>query len=481
MTNDAARSDRGAHRFDASVLLLVVILLAAAALRVPGIFSDFWLDEIWTLGIVEGLDSPVEVFTDVPNSNNHHLITLSTYLLGPERAWPVYRIPSLLFGLASVVLAWGIARRTGRAEANLAAILVASSYLMVQFSTEARGYAAVVFFALLAFLAAERFVTTKRVTWAIVLAFTTILGFTSHLMYLHAFAGIGLWLLVRLWRESDRPGDAIRRLAVVYGIPVLFTALFYFTIYRRMIVSGSPPREALDVLVKATSLAAGGPMTGPLAATCGIALVVAFLAAVAWFAWKQRGEWLVYATVIFVSPAVALALSRPDTLYVRYFLLGFCFGYLALAHLFAAMWRSGHAGRIAVALLVVAFLAGNAINTTRFLRFGHGGTSQAIALMAEQTTGPVIHVTSDEDFRASVLLDYYQRLLPSDKRLAYHRQDAPADRPVDWLLRHRFGDLGEVAPFTTDARGRTFELVESYRYCGLSGWNWMLYRLRVPR
>jgi hypothetical protein len=257
--------------------------------------------------------------------------------------------------------------------------------------------------------------------------------------------------------------------------------LFYFKVYRRMSVSGSPEREALDVLIKATSLAGGGPMTGPGAVVAGVVLVIAFLTATIWFARKGRGEWVVYAMVIFVSPAVALALSRPETLYVRYFILGFGFGYIALAHLFGAIWRSGKPGAIAVVCLVAAFVAGNGINTARFLRYGHGGTSRMMVRMSEETSGAVIHVTSDEDFRAGVLLGHYRRLLPEGKRLAYHAKDSAAERPCDWLLRHRFGELGEVAPFTHDRHGRTFELVESYRYCGLSGWNWMLYRLRSTR
>ena len=55
---------------------LAALVLVATALRLPGLFTDFWLDEIWTLKIVLGIDSGWDIFSEVRHSNNHHHTTL---------------------------------------------------------------------------------------------------------------------------------------------------------------------------------------------------------------------------------------------------------------------------------------------------------------------------------------------------------------------------------------------------------------------
>ena len=61
---------------------LLGLLALALALRVPGLFTDLWLDEIWTLDIVRRMDSAFDVFRTVRHSNNHHFNTLIRYWIG---------------------------------------------------------------------------------------------------------------------------------------------------------------------------------------------------------------------------------------------------------------------------------------------------------------------------------------------------------------------------------------------------------------
>ena len=461
--------------------MVLLLLLLAAALRVPGIFTDFWLDEIWTLEIVKGLSSPLEVFTKVTGSNNHHLNTVFCYLLGTERPWPVYRIFALLAGIGSVGLAYFVGRESGREEAVLAAVLVAGSYLMIQFSTEARGYSAVVFFAFLAWLAARRFARRWAWRWAIVLWATTALGFLSHLMYLHAFVGIGLWLVVHLLVTREDRRGALAAGVRAYGVPVLLAAAFYFAVYRRMELTGSPERELLGVLARAFSTAGGGPLAGPMAVAVSIVFAALLVAGVVRLARERDTSWIPYLVIIFVSPGIVLAMRSAETAYVRYFLLSFAFGYLAIAHLLAVAWRAGHGGRALATVVVLLFLAGNALGTARFLRYGHGGYAAAVRYMSEHTPGRIISVTSDDDFRHKLILSYYRRVLPAGKKLGYVESGSPRASGPAWVLHHRFGDLGEVAPTIRDRSGDVYDLAETWRYCGLSGWNWMLYGRRETR
>ena len=91
----------------------IAIILLALTLRLPGCFSDFWLDEIWTLAMTNQMHSPIEIFAEFQHSNNHLLNTLVLYLLGDNQDWSIYRIHSQIAGLGLVILTYLIARRDG--------------------------------------------------------------------------------------------------------------------------------------------------------------------------------------------------------------------------------------------------------------------------------------------------------------------------------------------------------------------------------
>src|SRR5205814_3969155 len=94
-----------------------------------------------------------------------YLNTLYLYLLPDSGTWILYRIPSVIAGVTSVVLAASIARRAGEVGAASAAVLVGTSFLMILLASEARGYAAAIAFALLAVWAADRYLATDRRVW----------------------------------------------------------------------------------------------------------------------------------------------------------------------------------------------------------------------------------------------------------------------------------------------------------------------------
>src|SRR5262249_29206558 len=124
----------------AAAITVAACVVLGAGLRALSCTNDFWLDEIWTYWDALRLRSPVEVFTAIHHSNNHHLTTLLFYWLGDQRAWAVYRLPSLAAGTAAIALGAALGARRGRLEAVLAAALLAASFPLVHFSSEARGY-----------------------------------------------------------------------------------------------------------------------------------------------------------------------------------------------------------------------------------------------------------------------------------------------------------------------------------------------------
>ncbi|MDP7298828.1 MAG: hypothetical protein QF642_05650, partial [Myxococcota bacterium] len=147
------------------------------ALRVVGLSSDFWLDEIWTWRIATRVDSVLDVFTRIHHSNNHHLNTLPFYWIGDTPDWWLYRLPALGLGSASVALAAAVAWRRGRLEAVLAAWLTAGCFALIHFSSEARGSGPTVAFALASLWLLERDLERPRAWSAVAFGLCAVAGF----------------------------------------------------------------------------------------------------------------------------------------------------------------------------------------------------------------------------------------------------------------------------------------------------------------
>ncbi len=228
----------------------VATIVIAAAARILGAINDLWLDEILAIRTACSVPSVAKIFTGLHSELNHHLYTLYLYLLPPDTNPFDCRIPSLMAGVGTVVLAGLIGRRRSRACGLIALVLFGSSYVMVLYSSEARGYALAVFFALAAFHLLDRHLETSgwplaagcprshaprgnavvptlrvaradaerreangshaergnqnSVTLAAAFSLCSILGFLSQLTFVSFYFATLVWSLYRLRRESKR-------------------------------------------------------------------------------------------------------------------------------------------------------------------------------------------------------------------------------------------------------------------------------------
>ena len=110
--------------------MLVACLWLAAFLGIWAATDEFWLDEIWSLFDFAGdANSPLDIFR-AHHDNNHYLVTLWMYLLGPNQGnWVLYRVPSILAGIGTVLLAAsGIVLCWGTA-ATLAATILTGDHM----------------------------------------------------------------------------------------------------------------------------------------------------------------------------------------------------------------------------------------------------------------------------------------------------------------------------------------------------------------
>jgi mannosyltransferase len=134
---------------------VIALTVLAAALRLPTLGSQsLWLDEALTGRLARGSlgDLLHRVATEEANPPLFYLLEWAwTRAAGTSEV--ALRLPSALFGIALVPVAFAIGRRLGGQRAAVAlAALVAVHPLLVYYSQEARGYAAVALACALGFL-----------------------------------------------------------------------------------------------------------------------------------------------------------------------------------------------------------------------------------------------------------------------------------------------------------------------------------------
>ncbi|MBV9617617.1 MAG: glycosyltransferase family 39 protein, partial [Verrucomicrobia bacterium] len=172
----------------------------AALIRIRAAFNDLWLDEIWSIELVRELHSALGVFTQTHHDNNHYLNSLFIYFFGQRGNWPGYRIPAEVFGIGTIVLAWLIGARHGKMTAFFSVLLVGFSYVLILYSSEARGYAPLIFFCFGCFLILHSFLEKPRWQLAALFSFAALLGLISHLTFLVFLAASLPWFCLSLLR-----------------------------------------------------------------------------------------------------------------------------------------------------------------------------------------------------------------------------------------------------------------------------------------
>jgi hypothetical protein len=217
------RESVGTARSAPPWLWLCIITVLGLVLRVIALDSDLWLDEVSPL-LLYGDASPWQIVTSYISGNNHLLNTLlvkAVIAIAGESEWSV-RVPAVLFGVASIPLLYAVARQgLGSTAAGLSAsLLLATSYHHVFFSQNARGYTALVFFALAASaLLARGLAQDRRRDWIAYIA-CVVLGMSSLLVFGFVLAGhalVGIAAVVAVRRRGGAAWPLARRMAVVFA------------------------------------------------------------------------------------------------------------------------------------------------------------------------------------------------------------------------------------------------------------------------
>jgi len=470
-------------------LSTAMLAIAAASfavgtvVRVFAAQNDLWFDEIWTLQLLhEHVHSLGDVFVKIKHSNNHHLVSLWMWLVGQNASALMYRAPSVLASIGTVVVAGFIGARRSSLDGCIAVTLTSWSYLLIHYGTEARGYSLAIFFALLAWYALQQFEDKRSWIWAVVFWNAVVLGFLAHLEFAICFAGLVVWALWRFARHRSKWRQGLLDLFALFTMPIVLLLAFYFVAVRGMEVGGGPEYQVTPLLIETASYMLGGPASGVAAGIAALLAIASIYVVLVYLMFERDDRWIFYAVVI-MAPLGLIPILLLVPLSVRYFIISVAASLVLLSSGFGALLRRGVAGLAIGLTLLAVFVAGNVVNTANLLRFGRGQYLAALRFVEKNSDGREVVITSDHDFRNAMLVNYYKRYLERPDYIRYmdgQVSDQPnvrTNRPslgAEWLILHRF-DLKEQPERVTDIFGNKYNLVSIYRYSDLSGWNWLLY------
>jgi len=450
------------------VVLGMLLILGAAR-------GELWFDEILSFQWARSAGSPLDLITLYRHDNNHPVNSLWIMALGD--GWPplFYRGLSVLAGLASLVLLHRMARSLCPRAAWLPVALGATSFPLVLYFSEARGYGVAVACALAAF----SIVWQTRRAWTVLslVAFWTlcVLGFLSHGSFLMVLMSLGLWILVADFRASRRPIHALLVAGVWVGPPALAGAWFLAYFLRPMLVAGGPEYTLARVLGEFFGYGIGLPVSGPLLPVTFVVAAIALVAGLALTAKTDPALGVFFGMVMLCAPVLSLVAGRGEFIYFRYFLVCLPFLYLLLGVIFDRLiGRFGATGRAWAGAAFAAFLIGQSQPIAGLLMHGRG--EYAPALMAIHAS-PVADktISSDQDLRVGIVVEYYRKSVPSLRGLRYQPEWERSSKAPTWVIRHSQG------PITAPPKESVTMLEGNYRIqgehvCGpVSGTHWRVY------
>lgn len=460
-----------------SVVFLVAVLTGAAVLRIAAARNDLWLDEIWSLEAAGSLHRVTDVFI-LHHEINHYLNTLWLWFVGGGAPSIEYRAISLVAGIATVAVAVWIMRKRGVAMAMIAAVMFGASYELVVFSSEARGYGVLVLCSLIAYSAlAEELERPSRVHMLTFNA-AALVGLLSHPLFVTTLAASGTWAIVRIARQQAGPRELTLRIARDFAAPGIAFLILYFIDFRYVVVGGGTQSSLTGVYASGIAWAVGLTGSATWVATGLILAIVGGVNGVRVLMRDQPDVWVFFVGIIAVFPLTFLLLRHSDIVYARHFIVGATFLVLLFTVALGDLWNHGDGGRMTTALIVIAFVASNAIHLRVLLHRGRGQYSAAIRYMASHTDGELTGIGGDHSRRVGSVVRYYL----AEAGLPDVYTPSPWTTAPQWIIAHAesFNPPIPGGMEVADNAGNRFTLAQIFPSAPLTGLHWFLYKRIDP-
>lgn len=472
------------HTGDALALVTLAAVVIGVILRVLAVDGDLWLDELWSLVQVSEVNSPVEIVTRLKHDNNHLLNSLWMWTVGNQAPAFVYRLPSLIFSIVALLLILGETRRcSDRALYRLWLVLLALSYPLTIYGTEARGYALVVLMAIVGFLSLTHMIRDPRDSRAIAsFCIAGVVGCLSHAIYALFLAPAVAFLGYMLLTSNLRANSArIVRLGIL--LPVITACILTVTFYKGMVIGGAPLLPYLEVAASTISVSFGGEalssvdpsVTGWSLFLCLLVVAASGFELVTWV--RSRDPIALLVALIIITPWVAVAVVQPHFILARYFIIQVVFAYLLFAHFIQRLARQGRLGTLLSILITVGIATGNVLDSLQLATFKRSRFDEIFALLSEASIGLPATVGGDQDYQNSLRLRYasvHGAQAPSFTYITDYRARPEAPR---FIIRESL-DAYEVFPPTWEApSGARYQLRGTYKAPPLNGSNVYLYEM----
>ena len=285
---------------------VAAVLAVAAAVRLPGLQTELWYDEIATLVI--SIRQPLwTILTDFPGVNQHPLYSVlahGTVTLFGEAPWSI-RFPAVVFGVIAVWTVWDAGRLfLTRTEALAAAVLVATSSHHVWFSQNARGYTMLAAFTLASTVALLRIAATNERRHYVAYVVCAVAGVFTHLtmafvLVAHVLTVGVAWLLGGATARRFVPS----RLVVMWAVTIVLIAATYGAYVPDLLATFAEKAPPQAAKVATAGRAASDLLRGVTEGFGVLGLLVAVVAAITGGLHLLRAQ--PFIVWLLVSPAIA--------------------------------------------------------------------------------------------------------------------------------------------------------------------------------
>jgi hypothetical protein len=390
----------------------------------------------------------------------------------------MYHVLPEVTGIGTVWLGWLIARRRGMWQGLCALVLLGGCEFLIEFSSDARGYAPAGFFALLCWWMLEDQIARPR-RWKMALtSAAAVMGCLSHLTFVVVLAGLIGMSVVAVKRRVSW-GSAIAQTLLWWSVPVAALITLYFVDIRDMVRGGGPPTPD-DLASQAAAMVLGLPFDSLLAGVAGV--IVLFLCAIQLRRIYRAADpvWVLGVVCFLFVPAVLLFVPRTEYLHPRYI-------YVAVPVMLIVLGMEiGRYPRAVPIAFLVAFCGFNAVRLGPFLRLGRGDYAGAVRFMVVNTKTAKselivgVHDTHPSSNPTLMVAEYYLEYHePGVRKLVMWtiQGDYWRDQWPQWMIAE-----GEPGPVIAIENGESFNLAATFpKGAVASGIPWTVYESRWGR
>ena len=464
----------------------LVLIFAGGLLRVICSWNDLWLDEIISIDLASQISGWQGILTEFLYDNNHYLNTAWVYPLGPDREPIWYRAPSVLAGVAVIPVVYWVLKPYGRFSQISAAILFSLSYVQIHYSSEARGYAFQLLFAVAAFGFMDRYHRNNKTSMAIGFGICASLALLSHLLTINFLLACGFWSISFQSRQKLPPAKQIWRIAACLGLPLLTGALLYLTNVKHLQFGGGPKYDTLLILTGSWSLLLGVVTPGWVRVFCGVAaiLLTAFTLRIHWNREEQAEQssqsWKFLLLFLLLIPLLRIMI--PGTLlYTRYFLLQIAFALMLLCivggyflETSSAVQKAKLKNSFYLAIGLVVLL--NLYSCIRLATHGRGDYRESLQAMTSEAGAQPTTIGLTNEILDGPIIKFFRSTKSLENRQI---QISPLEDQPDWIIVNKIINNAawhEPIADSIDNFGTNYELQFVHETSYLSGFQWNCYK-----